>query len=189
MHCTKAVRWLQRSIDKQLETEQLAALEAHLAGCNSCRQNALLYKEMINILERTPLIAEPVDLTANVMRRVANQQQMEKIRSEQKAYRAAFRPLLPELCAAGLLATFAMLGIIWEQPTLRAAFPIVNSYTSIAQFCGHTWNALLSTNSNTLLLACWIIGTLLGIWITLTLVGAEMRSAWLHAVMDRLPVW
>jgi hypothetical protein len=35
----------------------------------------------------------------------------------------------------------------------------------------------------------WVIGTALGVWITLVLAGSEMRNMWLKAMMDRLPVW
>jgi len=38
------------------------------------------------------------------------------------------------------------------------------------------------------MLALWIIGTFLGICITLLLAGNEVRSQWFRAMMEHLPV-
>jgi hypothetical protein len=44
-------------------------------------------------------------------------------------------------------------------------------------------------NSQTLLLAFWVVGTLLGLWITFALAGNEMRRMeWFRSVKDRLTV-
>ena len=43
-------------------------------------------------------------------------------------------------------------------------------------------------NSGTLTLAFWVVGTILGVCITLALAGNEMRSQWFKAMMERLPV-
>ena len=47
---------------------------------------------------------------------------------------------------------------------------------------------LMTVDPTTLILALWVIGTFLGICITLVVAGNEMRSQWFKAVMDRLPV-
>jgi hypothetical protein len=47
---------------------------------------------------------------------------------------------------------------------------------------------LLSYDMSALILALWIVGALLGVFITLLLVGDEVRSQWFKAMMDRLPV-
>src|SRR6266496_614129 len=39
-----------------------------------------------------------------------------------------------------------------------------------------------------LFLVLWVGGTIIGVWITLALAGTEIRSRWLKAMMDRLPV-
>jgi hypothetical protein len=39
------------------------------------------------------------------------------------------------------------------------------------------------------MLVFWVLGTVLGVWITLALAGNEVRSQWLKAMLDRLPVW
>jgi hypothetical protein len=190
MHCARAARLIQLYVDKQLKLNQIRALEDHLSVCSTCRKEARLFEEITNILGRTELIAEPVDLTANVMRRVAlSEQQAERMRQEDEARVTTFRLSLQELVAVVMLATFAMLGIILGQPSLRAALPIANGDDGFSLFCMHLWDKIIGINSGTLMLAFWVFGTLLGIWITLTLVGAEMRNAWFRAVLDRLPVW
>jgi len=189
MHCAKAACLIQLYVDKQLNLNQIHALETHLSVCPACREELRLSEEIARILGGMELIAEPVALTMNVMRRVAlGEQQAERMRQEHEARVAAFRLSLQELGAVVLLATFAMLGITLGQPSLRAALPVANGYDSFSLFCIRLWNELISINSGTLMLAFWVVGTLLGVWITLTLVGAEMRNAWFRAVLDRLSV-
>ena len=139
------------------------------------------------------IITEPADLTANIMKRVVlSKQQMARMRQkpqEDNIYLTPFRLSWQELATVVLLATFAMLGITLGQPSLRAALPIANGDDGLSLFCIHLWDDIISINSSTLMLAFWVFGTLLGIWITLTLVGTEMRNSWFRAVLDRLPVW
>jgi hypothetical protein len=47
---------------------------------------------------------------------------------------------------------------------------------------------LTSLGSGTFTLALWVVGTFLGICITLVLAGDEMRAAWWKAMMDHFPV-
>ena len=139
------------------------------------------------------IIAEPDDLTTNIMKRVAlSKQQIVRMRQEPQednTYLIPFRLSWQELATVVLLATFAMLGITLGQPSLRAALPIANGDDGLSLFCIHLWDEIISINSGTLMLGFWVFGTLLGIWITLTLVGTEMRNSWVRAVLDRFPVW
>src|SRR6266480_5403901 len=97
MHCAKATRLIQLYVDKQLNLDQIRALEAHLSICPACRNELRLSEEIACILGGMELIAEPVDLTANVMRRVAlSEQQAEMMRQEHDARVAAFRLSLQE---------------------------------------------------------------------------------------------
>lgn len=190
MHCAKATRLIHLYIDYQLKFDQIQALEAHLSVCSVCRKELVLFEEITRALEGIELVAEPADLTANVMRHVAlSKQREERMEQERKAYITTFRLSLQELAVVVVLASIAMLGITLGQPSLRAALPIANGYDSFSLFCIHLWDVIIGINSGTLMLAFWVVGTLLGVWITLTLVGAEMRNAWLRAVLDRLPVW
>jgi len=190
MHCVKAARLIQPYLDKQLKFSQRCTLEAHLSVCPACQKELHVFEEIGSVLAGIELIAEPADLTANVMRRVAlSEQQPERRYQEPHTHEIPFRLSLQELATVVMLATFAMLGITLGQPSVRAALPIANGYDGFSLFCIYLWDEIISINSGTLMLAFWIVGTLLGVWITLTLVGAEMRNAWFRAVLDRLPVW
>jgi predicted anti-sigma-YlaC factor YlaD len=193
MHCAKATRLIQLYVDKQLKPNQIRTLEAHLSICPACRKELSLFEDIVDALRGMEVIAEPADLTVNIMKRVAlNKQKIEMMRQEHQENNT---PLIPfrlswqELATVVLLATFAMLGITLGQPSLRAALPIANGYDGFSLFCIHLWDDIISINSGTLMLAFWVVGTLLGVWITLTLVGTQMRNAWWRAVLDRLPVW
>jgi hypothetical protein len=47
---------------------------------------------------------------------------------------------------------------------------------------------LTGVDANTLILALWIGGTILGVCITLAAAGNEMRTQWFKAMLERLPV-
>ncbi len=193
MHCAKATRLIQLYVDKQLKPNQICTLNAHISICPACRKELSLFEEVINALEGMEIIAEPADLTTTIMKRVALSKHqidiMHQGRQEDNTYLTPFQLSWQELATVVLLATFAMLGITLGQPSLRAALPIANGDDGLSLFCIHLWDKIISLNSGTLMLAFWIFGTLLGIWITLTLVGTEMRNSWFRAVLDRFPGW
>ncbi|MBV9228367.1 MAG: zf-HC2 domain-containing protein [Chloroflexi bacterium] len=184
MHCSKAVQQLQLYIDKRLTLEQMRALEFHLSICATCQEELFFLEQIEQALQEIEPIAEPVDLTANIMRRVALSPQ----RSEKSGF-VLFRPSFTELLAAVLLATITTLGVILAQPSLRAALPIANGHDMLSLVFLNLLHTLVTVDSQTLMLSFWIVGTVLGVWITLALAGNEMRTEWFKAVMDRLPVW
>ena len=188
MRCSKATRQLQLYIDKQLTLDQIRALEAHLSICSTCREELFLLEMIEQALQSMEPIAEPPDLTDNIMRRVAlSAHQTERVSRERT--RLSFRPSLSELLAAAALATVTTLGIIMDLPSLRPVLPVVNGHDLLSLILINIWNMLISVNSGTLMLWFWVIGTILGVWITLILAGNEVRSTWFRAVLDRLPVW
>jgi predicted anti-sigma-YlaC factor YlaD len=190
MHCSRAVQQLQLYIDKRLTLEQVRSLEAHLSTCTACQEELFLLEEIERALRGIEPVAEPADLTTNIMRRVALSSHPSRALAEEPNY-ILFRPSLAELLAAVVLATVATLGIILGQPSWRAVLPIANGHDGLSLFFINAWNTLLSIgiNRGTLMLGLWVIGTILGIWITLILAGREVRSEWFKAMLDRLPVW
>jgi len=66
--------------------------------------------------------------------------------------------------------------------------PFANGHDSLSLAVMSLLHMLTTAGSNTLILALWVIGTALGICITLVVAGNEMRSLWFRAVMERLPV-
>jgi hypothetical protein len=127
-----------------------------------------------------PSVAEPADLTTTIMQRVALTPQ----RRKDRLY-ALLRPSLLEILVVIFLATLTTLGVILEQPPLRAVLPLADGYEAISQTFMHL---LTSLGSGTFTLALWVVGTFLGICITLVLAGDEMRAAWWKAMMDHFPV-
>ena len=190
MHCSKATRLLQLYVDKQLSFDKIRPLEAHLSSCPTCHQELRLLGEIESALTGEEQICEPADLIPNVMRRITQSEQEKKRALLAQSNATLFRPSLREILSAIILATIATCGIILGQPSLRATLPTApNGPDGLSLALMNIWSFLLSINSGTLLLFFWIGGTLLGIWITLALAGAEIRSQWFQAMIDRLPVW
>ena len=123
------------------------------------------------------------------MWRIAQSEQEKKLALLAQSNSVSFRPSLRELLTAILLATFATCGIIVAQPAVWSTLPMANGHSGLLLVLVNIWNSLLSMNSNTLMLFFWVVGTFIGVWITLALAGAEMRSQWFRAVVERLPVW
>lgn len=182
MRCSEAGRQLQLYIDNRLSLKEVSALEVHLAACIDCREELFLLEEAVGSVRAFRLVAEPEDLTARIMARVAvmPQRSMPDFSS--------LRPSLPELLVVILLATIATLGVILTQPAIRAILPFANGHDALSLFFLNSLHQLLVYGMSALILALWIVGTLLGIFITLLLVGDEVRSEWFKAMLDRLPV-
>ncbi len=186
MHCSKASRLLQLYIDKRLPLHTLRSLEVHVSTCQACRQEIRMLEEIEQAFQSMDVVAEPDDLVVNVMQRISISEQRKKLVLEQQLVEEKMRPSLREMVYAFLLSTFAMLGILL--PAFHTVLPVANGHDTLSVIWTNFWNMLLSINSSTLLLGFWIFGTMLGVWITLVLAGAEMRSQWYRAVMQRLPV-
>src|SRR5947209_2990958 len=181
MRCSDAIEQLQLYLDQQLTLKQVRPLEEHLSDCSACQKELLVLEEITSTLQSMPSIAEPADLTTTIMQRVALTPQ----RKKERLY-ALLRPSLLETVVIIFLATLTTLGVILEQPPLRAVLPFANGYETISR----TFIQLLTNlGSGPFTLALWVVGTVLGVCITLILAGDEMRAEWWKAMMDRLPVW
>ena len=189
MHCAKAGHQLQLYTDKQLNVEQIRALESHISICPACRQDFFWLEEIDHALNRMEMIQEPADLTVNVMRRVALSAQCQERQMAEPQSILAFRPSFSEILIAGFLATVVMCGLIFDQQPIRVAVFGNSSYDPISSLVVSIWNVVIMANSGTLMICLWISGTVLGIWITLLVAGSDMRNEWFKAVLDRLPVW
>jgi hypothetical protein len=191
MQCSKAARQLQLYMDKRLTLEQIRALESHLATCSACRNELFFLEEIDQTLRGVELIAEPVDLTTNIMRRVALSVHMERAKRSLAEEQRIFSPLRPsfsEFLFAIVLATVAMLGLILEQLVMRGDVVIPRGQSPVSGLWTALWTMIVTLNNQTFLAVLWILGTILGIWITLIVAGADMRNQWFKAVLDRLPV-
>jgi predicted anti-sigma-YlaC factor YlaD len=188
MRCTKAAWQLQLYLDQQLSLAEIRALEAHLSTCPACRAELYALEEVTRTLSTMEQVIEPANLTTHIMQRVALDVQYKEQKVREPPF-VLFRLSLQELMAAILLATVSTLGLILAQPALRTMLPVANGHDAVSMFFIDLMQNLTTMNAGTLTLILWIIGTILGVWITLALAGGEMRSEWYKAVIDRLLVW
>lgn len=195
MRCSKATHMLQLYIDKKLSLEQIRALETHLTTCPACCEELSVLEEIDVALKSMEMVVEPADLTMNVMKRVALSTQAQPSRRQTVKLTATreekqlftFRPSLMEWLTAIALATVTMLVLAIGWPAMNTVLH-VGGHASIFSVFQSLWSLLTAVNSDTLMTLLWILGTILGIWITLFVAGADMRNQWFKAVMDRLPV-
>ena len=195
MRCSKATHMLQLYIDKKLSLEQIRALETHLTTCTVCCEELSVLEEIDVALKSMEMVVEPADLTMNVMKRVALSTQAQPSRRQTVKLTATreekqlftFRPSLMEWLTAIALATVTMLVLAIGWPAMNTVLH-VGGRASIFSIFQSLWSLLTAVNSDTLMTLLWILGTILGIWITLFVAGADMRNQWFKAVMDRLPV-
>jgi hypothetical protein len=189
MRCSKAEQLLQLYIDHRLPLSQIRDLEAHLSECAMCSEDLRFHETLAGSLNAWQVVSEPEGMHEQIMQRVAaSAQQTNPATYPQTKPFSPWRPSLVELLAAILLATIATLGSVLEQPSLRAMLPIANGHDSLSIAFLNMVHALTSLDSSTLSLLFWIAGTALGICITLAFAGADIRSRWFKAMMDRLPV-
>jgi hypothetical protein len=185
MRCKEASRQLQLYLDDRLAIEQVRALEAHLASCNTCLEELAIFEKIVNDLETFNVVAEPDDLNEKIMRRVA----MAASQSNMSSSRfSLWRPSLLEILLAATLATIATIGTILQQPSIRSLLPFANGHDGLSLDFLNLLHTLMTADSTTLILALWIAGTFLGICITLILAGSEMRTQWFKAMLERFPV-
>jgi predicted anti-sigma-YlaC factor YlaD len=185
MRCKEATKQLQLYLDNRLTIDQTRALEAHLVTCAACLNDLKILEEVIYSLQTFKVVAEPDDLNAQIMSRVATAASQRNMPSSRFSL---WRPTLLEILVAVVLATIATLGTILQQPSIRALLPIANGHDALSLAFMNFLRTLMTIDSNTLILALWIVGTILGVCITLILAGSKMRSQLFKAMMERLPV-
>lgn len=183
MRCSEASKQIQCYIDHQLTLRQVRELEAHLDLCASCLQEVMLLEDVATSLNNFAMVAEPADLTMQIMRRVALSTQQYDTRTFK-----LWRPSMRELVVVLILASITTLGIILGQPSLRAVLPFANGHDVVSLFVLNTLHQFTGSDGSTISLILWVGGTILGVCITLALAGTEMRSQWFKAMMDKLPV-
>ena len=182
MRCAEAERQIQLYVDNRLTLAQFRTLEAHIVTCPACQAEFHSLEEITSSLRTIQVVVEPAGLTMQIMQRVA-----ENPRQSDGQY-SLWRPSLPELLAVFFLATITTLGLIWNQPSLRAVLPFANGHDVLSHAFFSMLAILVANNGGPLMLLLWVGGAIIGIGITLALVGDEMRTEWYKAMIDRLPV-
>lgn len=179
MRCNIAARQIQLYIDGRLPIQQLPELEDHIATCPSCRVEMEMLEEAVHSLKTYEfrMVQEPENLTTQIMQRIAlNPAQ------DSEATFSLLRPSLAETIAIICLATVACLGSILSQASIRERLPIANGHDGLSMAFLTIIHHFTSVNSDTLTWALWIVGTILGVCITLFLAGNEVRSEWFKAL-------
>jgi predicted anti-sigma-YlaC factor YlaD len=185
MRCKEASQQLQLYLDNRLTIQQARTLEAHLASCNACLAELSIFEAVVNDLESFKVVAEPDDLNAKIMRRVA----IAASQSHTSPSRfSLWHPSLLEILVAATLATIATIGTILQQPSIRSLLPFASGHDRFSLAFLNILHSLMTVDSTTLIFALWIAGTFLGVCITLIFAGSEMRTQWFKAMMERLPV-
>jgi predicted anti-sigma-YlaC factor YlaD len=185
MRCKEATQQLQLYLDNRLTIQQVRTLEAHLAFCDACLEELTVFETVVNDLHTFKVVVEPDDLNAQIMRRVAIAGSQ---RHTSPSRFALWHPSLLEILVAATLATIATMGTILQQPSIRSLLPFANGHDGLSLAYLNILHALTTVDSTTLILALWIAGTIIGVCITLIFAGSEMRTRWLKAMMERLPV-
>ena len=72
MHCFDVQMELEAYADGELEPEQAALLELHLASCGDCRAELTCLQTVVEALETWPRVIEPARLTNNIMAQVSS---------------------------------------------------------------------------------------------------------------------
>jgi hypothetical protein len=185
MHCKEATQQLQLYLDNCLTIKQVRALEAHLDFCNACLEELTILEKVVNDLQTFKVVVEPDDLNEQIMRRVAIAGSQ---RNTSPSRFSLWHPSLLEILIAATLATIATIGTFLQQPSIRSLLPFANGHDGLSLAFLNILRTLTTVDSTTLILALWIVGTFLGVCITLIFAGSEMRTQWLKAMMERLPV-
>ena len=190
MRCSKALHQLQLYIDHQLTLRQTRVLEAHIASCSACREELSFLEAVSCGLGSLRSISEPANMHEQIMQKVAltTARKQQYVREKQLKSFKLFRPSLGEILAAVLLATVATLVTLLKLPAVQTRLPTTANHDPFSLFCMQAIHMLTSVDANTLSLALWIVGTLLGVVITLVFAGNEVRTRWFKAMMEHLPV-
>src|SRR5262249_19080741 len=153
-------------------------LEAHVASCATCREQLVFLEAVSCGLDSLKLVVEPADMHEQIMQKVAltTARKQQSLRERQPEGFKLLRPSLGEILAAALLATVATLITLLQQPFLRALLPATKGNDPFSLFYMQAVHMLTSIDINTLSLALWIIGTLLGVLITLVVAGNDLRT-------------
>jgi anti-sigma factor RsiW len=175
--CARAAYWLQLYVDGRLQERHLAPLEAHLLGCDACRQELATLDSICSALHSLPLEQEPADLTNRILARVAAYEE------RRAATRAAdFGVRWADTLLAALLASISTVLFIALDPALRRTVP---------EAVAHAFPGLIvlmqAPGPGSVPLVAWVVwittGTLLALWFA----GSEARSSWRRSISARMP--
>ncbi len=117
--CSRALDLFSGYVEGEIESEQRAALEAHMAGCPDCHSAFERFNAAIMMLEEMPEVEVPADFHAAVMARVerARRRTPRPVRWWQLDWQRAFTVRVPVRAAAmGLAVILIAIGLVRLTP-------------------------------------------------------------------------
>jgi anti-sigma factor RsiW len=174
--CRCATLWLQLYTDGRLDVSHLAALEAHLQACATCRADLAAFDLISQVAAERAAAPEPPGLAALIMARIAAFEARRRTAS-----RRPFGLRWGDALLAALLATISTFLFILFTPPLRTSLPLAFAHTF-----PDVVSLLLAPGPGSIAWIAWIAWTATGLGLTLWLAGAEARSTWRRTVANSL---
>jgi anti-sigma factor RsiW len=177
MKCSRAAPLLQLYVDGRLEAPRLAALEAHLEGCATCRHELDMLEAICAVGAPGEPVIEPPDLTARILARVAESEARrvpDRVRGFGLGWADALR--------AALLASATTLLFILLSPALRPAVggELSSAFPNVVAL-------LLAPGPGSIAWIAWLVWIAAGLILTLWFAGREVRALWRRVLAQRLP--
>jgi anti-sigma factor RsiW len=107
MQCFDVQMELEAYTDGELEPEQAARLELHLAGCHDCRAELARLQTVVEALETWPLVIEPARLTKNIMAQMSSRALVNTELPPLPRFRLCWSDLAISLTGGGLVFAIA----------------------------------------------------------------------------------
>jgi len=105
MRCDDISEWMSASIDGHLDEQQKALLQAHLDGCENCREAFETLKQTVSLLQELDPVAPPADLLQTVHAR------LEPRRGRLISWLVFNRPQVRVALAASLVVVVCLYGL------------------------------------------------------------------------------
>ncbi len=175
--CARVTELLQLRVDRRLDAQWTARLDAHLATCEGCRHDLAILEAICAASTTEAPIVEPPDLTAHILNRVA-------VYEQRRA-----RPLIfgvglswADGLRAALLASATTVIFILLSPGLRPAVgtQFMHAFPDLVAL-------LLAPGPGSIAWLAWLVWIAAGVALTLWLAGREVRAAWRRSLAQRLP--
>lgn len=176
MICSRATTLLQYYVDGRLDPRHLSALEDHLRDCASCSQHFAWLEQLQIACAESESVNVPQDLTTRVMAYIAH------VEARQASFSSrAFSLGWGDGALAALLASVSTLVFVLLDPNLRDLMGLV-IFHALPGFLAF----LMRPGPGSFAWLAWIVWVMVGVGLTLTVAGSEVRFLWRRSLASRL---
>ncbi len=175
MKCSKARYLMQLYIDRQLPHGQSNELELHVVECLDCHAELERLEMVAGTIRSVHMVSEPENLTVQIMQRIA----LHPRRQPQPVFSLMRASLIETVTVVAMAAIATFICLLYE-PGLRASLPFTNGHDGLSQTFRHLIDMIVSIHLQSLSWELWLLGGIVGVAITLVVVGEELRSSWLN---------